>query len=281
MIIFKYVLQLAEYIQQLKTPGIQIGFVPTMGALHDGHIALVNRSKQDTDITVCSIFVNPTQFNSPGDYRHYPITIEKDIALLEAAGTDILFVPTVAEMYPSGTAGLEHYDLGFLETVLEGKYRPGHFQGVCQVVNRLLKMIRPATLFMGQKDYQQCLVVNRLLQMEQWPVTLVTHPTVREADGLAMSSRNLRLPPADRQKAPAIYQCLQFIQQQCREGRHWPGIQQQAVDMLARQGFTIDYVELAHAGTLQPLAGCHNGEPAVALIAAFLGEIRLIDNVVI
>ena len=281
MIIFKYVPQLAGYIQQQKALGKTIGFVPTMGALHSGHIGLIERSKQATSLTVCSIFVNPTQFNNQGDYQHYPSTIEKDIARLEAAGTEILFLPPVTEMYPQGTSGLEQYDLGFLETVLEGKYRPGHFQGVCQVMQRLLTMVQPDQLFMGQKDYQQCMVVNRLLQLMHSPIKLVTFPTVREADGLAMSSRNLRLPPGDRQKAPAIYKCLQLIRQQCAAGHDWPAIREEAAHLLQQQGFTIDYVELAKADTLEPLNSCSSGQPAVALIAAFLGEVRLIDNMLL
>jgi pantoate--beta-alanine ligase len=184
-------------------------------------------------------------------------------------------------MYPQGTSGLEKYDLGFLETVLEGKYRPGHFQGVCQVMSRLLKMVQPDQLFMGQKDYQQCMVVNRLLQIMEIPVQLVTFPTVREADGLAMSSRNLRLPPENRQKAPIIYKCLQQIQQQCAAGHDGKAIREQAIDLLQKQGFTIDYVELAKADTLEPLNSCANGQRAVALIAAFLGEVRLIDNMLL
>jgi pantoate--beta-alanine ligase len=252
-----------------------------MGALHNGHIGLIERSKQTTSLTVCSIFVNPTQFNNQGDYEHYPNTIEKDIARLEAAGTGVLFLPPVQEMYPQGTSGLEQYDLGFLETVLEGKYRPGHFQGVCQVMHRLLTIVQPDQLFMGQKDYQQCMVVSRLLQLMHSAVQLVTFPTVREADGLAMSSRNLRLPPGDRQKAPTIYKCLQLIQQQCASGRDWPAIRQEATQLLQEQGFTIDYVALAKADTLEPLSGCTGGQPAVALIAAFLGEVRLIDNMVL
>jgi pantoate--beta-alanine ligase len=282
MFIFKYAGDLSRYLQQQqKAHGQTIGFVPTMGALHNGHIALIARSKQATSLTVCSIFVNPTQFNNQGDFQHYPNTIEKDIARLEAAGTDILFLPTVTEMYPQGTSGLEKYDLGFLETVLEGKYRPGHFQGVCQVMSRLLTMVQPDQLFMGQKDYQQCMVVNRLLQIMEIPVQLVTFPTVREADGLAMSSRNLRLPPENRQKAPTIYKCLQQIQQQCAAGHDGKAIREQAIDLLQKQGFTIDYVELAKADTLEPLNSCANGQRAVALIAAFLGEVRLIDNMLL
>jgi pantoate--beta-alanine ligase len=281
MIIFKYAADLKRYIQQQKNAGKQIGFVPTMGALHNGHIALIERAGQDSDITVCSIFVNPTQFNNPGDYQHYPNTIEKDILQLEKAGTNALFLPSIQEMYPNGTTGLEHYELGYLETLLEGKYRPGHFQGVCQVMNRLLNMVQPHTLFMGQKDYQQCMVVSRLLQLMELPTQLITCPTVREVNGLAMSSRNLRLPPDDRQKALTIYECLSLIKEQCKKGTDWAATKTQAEQLLTCRGFKIDYVELANANTLQPADSCKNTEPRVALIAAFLGDVRLIDNMIL
>lgn len=284
MIIFKYADQLARYIQQQKSAGKQIGFVPTMGALHSGHIALIDQSKKATAVTVCSIFVNPTQFNNPNDYQLYPKTIEQDIAKLEAAGCHALFLPAIAEMYPQGTINLEHYDLGYLETLLEGKYRPGHFQGVCQVMNRLLTMVQPHKLFMGQKDYQQCMVVSRLLQLMQSPTELITCPTLREADGLAMSSRNMRLSPEDRQKATTIYKCLTLIKQECNQGATWPVVKEKATKMLIDAGFRIDYVELADANTLQPatatMATIYQG-PRVALVAAFLSDVRLIDNMLL
>jgi pantoate--beta-alanine ligase len=284
MIIFKYADQLARYIEQQKSAGKQIGFVPTMGALHNGHIALIDQSKKATAVTVCSIFVNPTQFNNPNDYQLYPKTIEQDIVKLEAAGCHALFLPAIAEMYPQGTANLEQYDLGYLETVLEGKYRPGHFQGVCQVMNRLLKMVQAHKLFMGQKDYQQCMVVNRLLQLMQSPTELITCPTLREADGLAMSSRNMRLSPEDRQKATTIFKCLMLIKQECNQGVMWPVIKEKATRLLTDAGFRIDYVELADAHTLQPatatMATIYQG-PRVALIAAFLNDVRLIDNMLL
>ena len=279
MIIFKYADQLARYIEQQKTASKLIGFVPTMGALHNGHIALIDQSKKNTGLTVCSIFVNPTQFNNPSDYQLYPNTIEKDIEKLEAAGCDVLFLPAIAEMYPQGTTNLEQYDLGYLETLLEGKYRPGHFQGVCQVMNRLLTMVKAHKLFMGQKDYQQCMVVNRLLQLMQSPTELITCPTLREADGLAMSSRNMRLTPEDRQKATTIYKSLTLIKQECNNGGTWPVIKNKATQLLTDAGFKIDYVELADAKTLEP-ATDQNG-PRVALIAAFLHDVRLIDNMLI
>jgi pantoate--beta-alanine ligase len=284
MIIFRYAEPLARYIQQQRSAAKQIGFVPTMGALHNGHLALIDRSKKDTSITVCSIFVNPTQFNNSSDYQLYPNTIEQDIAGLEAAGCDVLFLPSIAEMYPRGTTGLEQYDLGYLETLLEGKYRPGHFQGVCQVMYRLLTMVQPNTLFMGQKDYQQCMVVSRLLQLMQSSIELIPCPTLREADGLAMSSRNLRLSPEDRQKATTIYKCLTLIKQECNHAAAWPVIKEKVMQLLTDAGFRIDYVELADANTLQPatatMATIYQG-PRVALIAAFLHDVRLIDNMLI
>jgi pantoate--beta-alanine ligase len=284
MIIFKYAEPLARYIQQQKTAGKQIGFVPTMGALHNGHIALIDQSKKATAITVCSIFVNPTQFNNPSDYQLYPKTIEQDIARLEAAGCNALFLPAIAEMYPQGTSNLEQYELGYLETLLEGKYRPGHFQGVCQVMNRLLTMVQPHKLFMGQKDYQQCMVVSRLLELMQSTTELITCPTLREPDGLAMSSRNMRLSPEDRQKATTIYKCLTLIKQECNKGITWPVIKEKATQLLTGAGFRIDYVELADASTLQPatatMATIYQG-PRVALIAAFLQDVRLIDNMLL
>jgi pantoate--beta-alanine ligase len=279
MIIFKYADQLARYIEQQKTAGKLIGFVPTMGALHNGHIALINQSKKNTGVTVCSIFVNPTQFNNPSDYQLYPNTIEKDIEKLEAAGCDVLFLPAIAEMYPQGTTNLEHYDLGYLETLLEGKFRPGHFQGVCQIMNRLLTMVKAHKLFMGQKDYQQCMVVSRLLQLMKSPTELITCPTLREADGLAMSSRNMRLSPEDRQKATTIYKSLTLIKQECNNGGAWPVIKNKATQLLTDAGFKIDYVELANANTLEPATDL-NG-PRVALIAAFLHDVRLIDNMLL
>lgn len=280
MIIIKQASHLAAYINKEKARQQQIiGFVPTMGALHKGHLALVEQSKRETGITVCSIFVNPTQFNNSADYQKYPITLDKDIELLETAGTDILFLPSIAEMYPRGTTNLEHYDLGYLETVLEGQYRPGHFQGVCQVMNRLLTMVQAHRLFMGQKDYQQCMVVKQLLKLMNSATQLVTCPTLRDPDGLAMSSRNLRLPPADREKAPAIYKALNIIKNQLKDN-NWPAVKQQAQTLLTEKGFTIDYIELADANTLE-LTTTKKDNPLVTLIAAWLQDVRLIDNITI
>ncbi|HLI93830.1 MAG TPA: pantoate--beta-alanine ligase, partial [Puia sp.] len=172
MILFKRAADLTGWLEREKAAGRTVGFVPTMGALHAGHMSLITISKKATAITVCSIFVNPTQFNDALDYEKYPVTLEKDIAMLEQAGTDVLFLPGLAELYPAGIKALEHYDLGELDKVLEGRFRPGHFQGVCQVMSRLLQLVRPDRLFLGQKDYQQCLVIQRLLSLMGLPAVL-------------------------------------------------------------------------------------------------------------
>jgi pantoate--beta-alanine ligase len=276
MILFKRAGDLTRWLDQQRNSGKSIGFVPTLGALHAGHISLIAISKKSAGVTVCSIFVNPTQFNDPRDFQKYPITLEKDIALLEQSGTDVLFLPETDEVYPDGTSGLERYDLGHIETLLEGRYRPGHFQGVCQVMRRLLDVVRPDDLFMGQKDYQQCMVVERLLELRGMPTRLHRCPILREPDGLAMSSRNIRLTPEQRQKATAIYKALQSI----REG--WVGAEPvsalitAATRSLETAGFRVDYVSIADATTLEPLDS--RLDRAVALIAAFMGEVRLIDN---
>ena len=236
-------------------------------------------SKNQADLTVCSIFVNPTQFNDPKDFQKYPVTLEKDIALLEAAGTDILFLPGVTELYPGGTANLEHYDLGPLETLLEGKYRPGHFQGVCQVMFRLLNVVRPDYLFMGRKDYQQCMVVDRLLAGMALDTALVPCPIVREPDGLAMSSRNLRLNPTQRANAPAIFHALQSLNKNFRIEP--TTALTNAATILKKADFQIDYISVANTATLEPVSDPTSPANFVALIAAFQGDIRLIDNMIL
>ncbi|HEY4289701.1 MAG TPA: pantoate--beta-alanine ligase [Puia sp.] len=275
MILFKKTGDLNRYLDQQRSSGATIGFVPTMGALHAGHISLIDISKKTATLTVCSIFVNPTQFNDQKDFLKYPITIEKDIILLENAGVEVLFLPEVDEMYPNGTKDLETYDLGHLETILEGKYRPGHFQGVCQVMRRLLQLVRPDHLFMGQKDYQQCMVVKRLIHLMGWNIIFHAGPIIREADGLAMSSRNVRLSPDERQRATAIYKALLSTANATSPDTTLPNARR----MLDDAKFRIDYIAIADAETLEPVEPGSSG--AVALIAAFQGEVRLIDNMIL
>ena len=279
MVIFKEAEAVSKSILTEKNRGKILGFVPTMGALHAGHLSLVKASKKENDLTVCSIFVNPTQFNNPDDFKHYPITIEKDIEALLVAGCDILFLPPFSEIYPAGHHK-KHYDLGIVETVLEGKYRPGHFQGVCEVVDRLLEIIQPHNLYLGQKDFQQCMVLKKLLSLtgREKQLKLNIAPTVREEDGLAMSSRNMRLSPAQRNKATSIYKTLRFIQDNYKKD-NFEELKQKAGEDLGKEGFNVDYVEIANVEDLT--SAKNNSKPLVALIAASIGDIRLIDNLII
>jgi pantoate--beta-alanine ligase len=280
MIVLTKANALREHLAAARSKGDTIGFVPTMGALHRGHISLIETSKATAKQTICSIFVNPAQFNDPNDYKKYPITIEKDMELLTGQGADVLFLPEVDEVYPDGISNLEHFDLGFLETVLEGKYRPGHFQGVCQVMARLLRIVKPDHLFMGQKDYQQCMVVKRLLELIGMQTDFHVCPTVREPDGLAMSSRNLRLNAAAREKAVTIFQALQMTKESLQPG-DLGEITRRATELLQSNQFNVDYFEIADATTLQPLAHYANNQKLVALTAAFLNDVRLIDNMIL
>lgn len=282
MILLKKIADLHKWLDGQRKKGKSLGFAPTMGALHEGHISLIKYAQKDNDHTICSIFVNPTQFNDPKDFEKYPITFEKDISLLEAAGCTVLFLPSLAEMYPHGLKASRNYDLGFLETILEGKFRPGHFQGVCMVVHRLLEIVNPDNLYLGQKDYQQCMVIEKLVSLigMQDSITVKVCPTLREQDGLAMSSRNMRLSEAEREKAVTIFQTLSFIKEQLQAGRV-EKLLQRGKELLQTAGFKIDYLEIADAKSLAPVTDWNGKQPAVLLVAAFLNEIRLIDNMLI
>ncbi len=280
MIVFKKIKELSSFIEQEKKKGKSIGFVPTMGALHDGHISLIINSSTSNRLTVSSIFVNPTQFNNANDFDKYPITIEKDIDLLEKNGCDILFMPTVKEMYPNGFVNPLHYNLGYLETVLEGKYRPGHFQGVCQVVHRLLSIVQPHNLYIGQKDYQQCMVIKKLIETTHLNINVIIGSTVREPDGLAMSSRNMRLNNEERKKAVKISEVLFFIKKEIKSG-YIEDLKERAVNYLSAQGIKVDYIAIATADTLEVLENWDGKCPIVALAAVYLNEVRLIDNMLL
>lgn len=281
MILLKKAFTIAKYIAKLKKKGVTIGFVPTMGALHAGHISLINQSKSTCDVTVSSIFINPTQFNDPKDFEKYPVTIDNDILLLEKAGCDLLFLPSIAEIYPKGTANAEQYNLGEIEFLLEGKYRSGHFQGVCQVVSQLLNIVQPDHLFLGQKDYQQCVVIKKLIQLMHAPIQLIIAQTVREPTGLAMSSRNARLNNTQRLAASAISKMLFYIKDNVNTSS-LPSLEQYAAHFLLDAGFNkVDYVSIADAETLQPVYSSSEKNKMVVLIAAFIGEVRLIDNLVL
>lgn len=273
MYIFKTQNELKAYLKDKNS----IGFVPTMGALHEGHIALLNRAVNENEISGCSIFVNPTQFNNQTDFDKYPVTLEKDLELLSQAQCDFLFLPDVKEMYPEGLNANYNYDLGYLDSVLEGEYRPGHFMGVCVIVHKLLKAVMPHNLYMGEKDFQQCMVIKRLLEITSLPVKLNICPTLRDEDGLAKSSRNMRLSRNAREKANTIFNCLTHIKKNCQLAS-FEALRNECLKKLADNGFNTEYLMLADADNLELLNEFANDKKMVVLIASVLEGVRLIDN---
>jgi pantoate--beta-alanine ligase len=259
-----------------STQGKTIGFVPTMGALHRGHISLQERSRKESDFTVCSIFVNPIQFNNPDDLKKYPRTEDKDLRMLEEAGCDLVFMPSVQEMYPEKNTTV--YDFGHLGNVMEGKFRPGHFNGVAVVVKKLFDIVRPQRAYFGEKDFQQLAVVKTLVEMLKLPVEIIPCPTLRETSGLAMSSRNERLSPADRQTASIIYQAMSEVKKMV------PKMQPAEIEKLIRDqinaapGMQLEYFNLVDARTLMPVNEWKPGQQVVGCAAAHIGGVRLIDN---
>jgi pantoate--beta-alanine ligase len=271
---------LHAYSEQARQTGKRIGLVPTMGALHAGHLQLVQAARAECNEVVATIFVNPTQFNNADDFRLYPRVPEADAALLAPAGCTALFVPSVEEMYPRPT--VLHFDFGALERVMEGAHRPGHFNGVATVVSKLFHLARPHRAYFGQKDWQQVAVIRQLVADLSFDLELVACPTIREADGLAMSSRNRRLDPPARAAAPRLHQVLEAAAALVRQGVPPAQVQAEAEAALGREPLlTPEYFAVADAQTLQPLAAYASGQAVVLCLAAHLGGVRLIDNVVV
>lgn len=247
-----------------------------MGALHRGHSSLVQASRNNGDFTVCSLFVNPTQFNDAADLAKYPRSLAADKALLTQAGCQALFVPDDTEMYahPSQV----RFDLGQLDKVLEGKYRPGHFSGVALVVSKLFNIFRPDIAYFGQKDYQQFKIISLINDELLFGIRLQCHPTIREEDGLAMSSRNLRLDPEERKKAASLYRHLSVARNALLAGEPWSGVRAETEGNLrSLGGVELEYFELADKDTLST-DGLKKPEDGILLIAAYVGQVRLIDN---
>ena len=279
MIIIKRIKKIKEFVSELNLKGQKIGFVPTMGALHDGHISLIKKSKSQNSLTICSIYVNPTQFNNVIDLNKYPVTLESDIDKLEMAACDVLFLPSTDEMYLNDEVN-EHYDLGMLEHILEGKYRPGHFQGVCIIVDKLLTTIKPNTLYLGKKDYQQCMIINKMITDKKYEVRLEICDTIREPSGLAMSSRNLRLNEVERIDALKIIETLINIKKNIKPG-NLEEIKIKATKYLTKNGYKVDYTEITNAATLEIVSDWDGKVKLVALVAAYLNNVRLIDNIIL
>lgn len=279
MNIIRTVAELRSTVQALRDKGLTIGFVPTMGALHDGHMSLVKRSLDDCDATVVSVFVNPTQFNNPNDLTTYPRTEEADCRLLEQAGVDIAFVPSVQEVYPEPDTRV--FDLGPVAEVMEGAMRPGHFNGVAQVVSRLFDMVQPDRAYFGEKDFQQIAVLRRMAQLIDSKVEIVDCPICRHDDGLAMSSRNMRLSAHQRSVAPAIYAALSKAPQ-LAQTHSVEQLRQAVIDEInSRPELEVEYFEIADADTLQPITDWQQARRAIGCITVHCGDVRLIDNIMI
>ncbi|GAB3320506.1 pantoate--beta-alanine ligase [Larkinella ripae] len=280
MQLFETIAGLRQALDSQRAAKLSTGFVPTMGALHAGHMALIAACKADNDLTVCSIFVNPTQFNNPDDLARYPHTLEADCQLLKAAGCDFVFAPSVDEMYPGNPVLKIHF--GELETVLEGAFRPGHFNGVGIVVAKLFNIVQPNRTYFGQKDLQQVAVVKRLIRDLGFLLELVRVPIVREDDGLAMSSRNRNLSPVERREAPELYRALSQARDELHNGGSIDAAKTVVLSHLQNHpDFRLEYFEIANADTLQPVDQLQAPGATALCIAAHLGKTRLIDNLIV
>ncbi len=257
----------------------RIAFVPTMGNLHAGHLSLVRYARQNADVVVVSVFVNPTQFSAGEDFERYPRTLESDSKLVEQAGADVLFVPTVSEMYPSGTNESTKVIVSGLSDILCGTFRPGHFGGVTSVVTRLFNAVQPDVAIFGRKDFQQLLIIQQMVKDLLMPIEIIGLPTCREEDGLAMSSRNGYLNPEQRSIAPHLYKTLCEIKQAILNGeKNYPILKEQATNTLSKVGFTPDYISIRDRKDLSVPTAKTPIEELIILGAAWLGSARLIDN---
>jgi pantoate--beta-alanine ligase len=274
--VFEHIKDLQSYLQAKRDSGLTVGLVPTMGALHEGHLSLMRRAKKENDVAVASVFVNPVQFNNPVDLEKYPRTPEKDVALLESAGCDAVFMPSVQEMYP--TEVTDHYDFGAIEHVMEGACRPGHFNGVAIVVRKLFDIVKPNRAYFGEKDFQQLAIISKLVRDYDIKLEVVPCDIVREKDGLAMSSRNMRLNADERAIAPMIYKVLS---ETIAEYKSVSPAEMKAIALKKYSDikqFEVEYVEIADEITLQPVVDWKDSEHARIFVALQLGPVRLIDN---
>ncbi len=280
MLLFKKVEQLQKHLKTVRNDLRTIGFVPTMGALHEGHLSLIEAAANRCDFVVCSVFVNPAQFNDDNDLESYPRIPEKDIEALCKSSCNALFYPDVEEVYPKGWTSDAPTDFGYLTQTMEAIHRPGHFEGVAKVVKRLLDIVQPDELFMGQKDFQQCAIVTEMLRRLKMPVEVVCCDTIREKDGLAMSSRNLLLSDQERSKAPALFKSL-LLAKDLLDRVSVPEIEQKALELQKLAGFQPEYFSIVDGHNLRPVTDPQQHNFIVACTAAKLGKVRLIDNLIL
>ena len=264
---------------KLKKNGLKVGLIPTMGALHDGHLSLIHLAKKQTDIIVCSIFVNPTQFTNAEDLKKYPRTLESDVEMLEQAGTDLVFAPEIEEMYEDDEKW--YFELADLDTIMEGKFRIGHFQGVTQIVYKLFLLVKPDIAFFGQKDFQQFAVIQKMVEDFHMDLKLVCAPTIRDERGLALSSRNSRLSKFEKEKATILSKALFYFKAQKGKGDFTDSLHH-AIKLIEKtQDVKLEYFEVRDTGTLKKAADWNSYPKLVVCVAAKFGSIRLLDNVII
>lgn len=280
MKIFKLKSELIPYLDSLRSKNRKIGLVATMGALHDGHLALIRASKKETDVTVCSIFVNPKQFNNTEDLIKYPKTFDEDIRKLQIENCDIIYIPPEDDIYDNSKEMITKFHFGELETILEGKYRPGHFKGVALVVIKLFNIIQPQFTYFGQKDLQQYFLVENIIHDLSFNIQLRCVPTKREKDGLAMSSRNLRIPVEDRPKANFFFKCLTLGKDMLQKGIPISDVKKHIQDIFSDdQQLNLEYFEIVDTTDFTLTDHIENPKKTALCIAGYLNNIRLIDNV--
>ncbi|TJZ61151.1 pantoate--beta-alanine ligase [Sphingobacterium olei] len=280
MQIFNTQHSLEQYLLGIRESHKTIALVPTMGALHEGHLSLIQQAKQSADITICSIFVNPTQFNDPKDLEKYPRPLENDISLLKSASCDILFLPSVEEMYPDPNENWQ-LNLGDLETIWEGEHRPGHFQGVTQIVYKLFTLVQPDFACFGQKDFQQVMVVQKMIDIKQLPIKLIISPIIRDQQGLALSSRNMRLSTEGKTKALALSKALRYVQANFKSIATDELTQRGKEIIHSEEGVTLEYFAICETKTLQQVNELHADKAYVALVVAWVEGVRLLDNMLL
>lgn len=280
MQVVEKVSELLTYVANFKQKGQKIGLVPTMGALHEGHLSLVKRCRQDNDITIVSLFVNPIQFNNPQDLATYPRQEEEDFKLLAKEKVDIVFAPQVEEIYPDGFQNNKVFDLGQVAEVMEGKYRPGHFQGVAVIVSRLFQLCRPDYAYFGMKDFQQIAVIRQMVKKEGLDVNIVACPIIREESGLALSSRNQLLDPELRKNASAIHKVLTLSLENINTKTVRETVTWVTEQLNANKDFKVEYFEIVDGETLLPVEDWNEAKYIVGCITVYVGKVRLIDNIV-
>ncbi len=281
MILYKRAVDISGFVKKNTHVRKSIGFVPTMGALHQGHLSLIQQAKLENDIVICSIFVNPAQFNEQNDLRTYPRPLESDLPLLISTQCDLLFLPSADEIYPNGLNSLKHYDLGYLENSLEGRLRPGHFNGVVNVIDKFLEILKPDRLYLGQKDFQQVKVIERLLQITRQPCQCIICPIQREESGLAMSSRNIRLTAEQKVHASVIYKTLSFVREHYKK-YSLKELQSHAISMVHQAPETaVDYLEFCDAESFHIIHNWNDAEHIVCVAAVKVREVRPLDNILL